>query len=80
MFSFITPTTDPKIADVVGMSPLMTEITLGHQTMMSSVSRCCLVTGGTSVEQAFHAMMTEIQAIVTVGGGGKWSKIAHQDL
>ena len=31
---------DPKIADVIRVSPLRTEITLDHQTMMCSMSWC----------------------------------------
>ena len=60
MSSFIALGTGPKIADIVGMFPSMTEITLHRQTMMSSMARGCLMTGGTGVEQAFYAMVTEI--------------------
>ena len=76
----IYSTTDPKIADIVGMSPLMTEITLGHQTMMGSMTWGCLMTGGTGVKGAFHAMMTEIQTNVTVGGGSEWKGVVHQSI
>ena len=79
MSSFIASSTDPKIVDIVGMSPLMTEITLGCQTMMSSMARGCLTTGGASIEGIFRAMVTETQANITVGGGSGWEGVVHQD-
>ena len=57
MSSLITSGTDPKVADIVGMSPSITEITLHHQTMMSSMAWGCLMTRGAGVEQAFCAMV-----------------------
>ena len=36
----VTSSTDPKIADVIRVSPSVTEITLGRQTMMCSMSWC----------------------------------------
>ena len=80
MSSFITPSTDPKIADIIGMSPLMTEITLGCQTMMSSMTWGHLTTGRTGVERAFCAMVTEIRTNVAVGGGSGWHGVVYQDL
>ena len=80
MSGFIAPSTDLKIADVIRMSPSMTEITLGHQTMMGSMTWGCLVTGRTGVEGAFHAMVTEIRTNITAGGGGGWHEVVYQDL
>ena len=72
MFRGVTSTTDPKIADVVRMSPLMTETTLGLQTMMCCVAWCGLLADWASVHQAEQAMVTGIRTKVTegVGGGG----------
>ena len=56
----IASSTDLKIADIVGMSPLKTETTLGHQTIMCCVTRCHFPTGRTGVHGAEEAMMTEI--------------------
>ena len=69
MSSLLALGTDLKVADIVRMSPSATKITLCYQTMMSSVSGSCLLTGGASVEWAFRAMVTKIQVIVTLGGG-----------
>ena len=56
------------IAHIVRMSPLMTEITLDFQTMMCCMSGGCLETQKAGLQGAFHAMVTKIQAIVTMGG------------
>ena len=56
----IASSTDPKIADIIGVSPSMTEITLGLQTMMCDVTRCCFSAGGTGVHWAGEPVMTEI--------------------
>ena len=45
----ITSSTDPKIADVVRMSPSMTEIALGHQTIMCRMTRHSLSTSRADV-------------------------------
>ena len=45
----VASSTGPKIAYLIRMSPSMTEITLGHQTMMCGVTRCRFPTGGTGV-------------------------------
>ena len=66
----VTSSTDLKIADVIGMSPSMTEITLGRQTMMCHMTWHSLSTGRTNVHQAEEPMMTEIQANVATGVGG----------
>ena len=79
MSSFIAPFTDLKIADIIRMSPLTTEITLGHQTMMGSMTWDCLTIGRTGVERAFHAMVTKIRAKIAVGGGSGWHGVVYQD-
>ena len=56
----ITSPTDPKVTDFVRMSPLMTETTLGLQTMMGSVTWCGLMAGWAGVHWAVQAMVTEI--------------------
>ena len=68
----VTSSTDLKVANVVGMSPSVTEITLGLQTMMCHMTGRCLSTSGTDVHWAEEPMMTEIRAnvILGVGGGG----------
>ena len=80
LLSYWTQDTGLKIADIIGMFPSITEITLHHQTMMSSMARGCLMTGGTGVEQTFCAMVTEIQTIVAKGGRGRGKGIVNQDL
>ena len=80
MSSFITPPTDLKIADIIRMSPLMTEITLGRQTMMGSMTQGHLTTGRTGVERAFCVMVTKIRTNVAVGGGDGWYGVVYQDL
>ena len=65
----VTSSTDPKIADVVRVSPLATEITLGHQTMMCSMSQCRFPTGRADMHGAEEPVMAEIRANVAMGGG-----------
>ena len=45
----VTSSTDPKIAYFIRVSPLVTEITLGFQTMMCGMAWCRLPTGRTGV-------------------------------
>ena len=65
----VASSTDPKVANIIRMSPSKTEITLGRQTMMCRVTRCCLSTGRTGVHGTEEAMMTKIRANVAVGVG-----------
>ena len=65
----IASSTDSKVADIIGMSPSKTKTTLGCQTMMCCMTRCCLCTGRTGVHGAEEAMMTKIQANVAMGVG-----------
>ena len=66
----ITSSTDPKIANVIGMSPSKTEITLGFQTMMCHMAGCHLSAGRTDMHWAEESMVTKIRANVTVGVRG----------
>ena len=66
----IASSTDSKVANVVRMSPSMTEITLGFQTIMCCMAWHCLPPGRTDVHWTEKSMMTEIQANVTLGVGG----------
>ena len=75
----VTSSTDLKIADVIGMSPSMTEITLGHQTMMCCMTWHGLSTDRTNVHQAEEPMMTEIRANVATGVGGGRARALDQD-
>ena len=75
----IASSTDSKVADVVGMSPSVTEITLGLQTMMCRMTGCRLSTNGADVHQAEEPMMTKIQANVTLGVGGGGARAWDKD-
>ena len=75
----ITFSTNLKVAHVVRMSPSMTEITLGLQTMMSSMSWGRLTVGWTGVQGAVHAMVTEIQTNVALGVCGRGEGVLDQD-
>ena len=66
----VASSTDLKVANFVRMSPLMTKITLGHQTMMCCMTQHRFPTGRTGVQGAGEPMVTEIQAMVTLGVGG----------
>ena len=56
----VASSTDPKIADIVGMSPSMTEITEGCQTMMCHMTQCSLPTGRTDIHGAEEPVVTKI--------------------
>ena len=75
----ITSSTDPKVANVVRVSPSMTEITLGLQTMMCCVTRCHFSTGGTDVHWAEEPVVTKIQANVALGVGGGGARVLDED-
>ena len=66
----VTSSTDPKIADFIRVSPLMTEITLGCQTMMCRMTGRRFPAGRTGVHGAGEPVVTEIRAMVTLGVGG----------
>ena len=63
----VTSSADPKIANLIRVSPSMTEITVGCQTMMCSMAWRRFPTGRTGVHGAGEPVVTEIQATVTVG-------------
>ena len=75
----ITSSTDPKIADAVRMSPSKTEITLGFQTMMCHMTRGSFPASQACVHQAVQAVVTEIQANVTLGVGGGGARALNKD-
>ena len=75
----VASSTDPKVANVVGMSPSMTEITLGFQTMMCHMTGHCFSTGRTGVHQAEEPMVTKIQANITLGVGGGGARVLDKD-
>ena len=61
------------------MSPSMTEITLGRQTMMCGVARCQFPTGRTGVQGAGEPVVTETRAMVTLGVGGVRVRVLDKD-
>ena len=75
----VASSTDPKIAYLIRMSPSMTEITLGRQTMMCGVTRCRFPTGRTGVQGAGEPVVTEIRAMVTLGVGGVRARVLDED-
>ena len=75
----VASSTDSKVADIVGMSPSVTEITLGLQTMMCRMTGCRLSTNGTDVHRAEEPIMTEIRANITLGVGGGGVRVWDKD-
>ena len=65
----VTSSTDPKVANIVGVSPSKTETTLGCQTVMCHMTWRGLPTGRTDMHGAEEAIMTKIQANVAMGVG-----------
>ena len=80
MARVVTSSADPKIAYFVGVSPSMTEITLGRQTMMGSMSGGRLLTGGAVVHGAEEPMVTKIHTNVALGGGGAGTGLLDKDM
>ena len=80
MFLGVASSTDSKVTDFVRVSPSTTETTLGFQTMMCSVAWGGLLAGWAGVHWAEEAMVTEIQANVTEGIGGRGAGALDQDL
>ena len=76
----ITPSTDPKVAYLVRVSPSMTEITLGLQAMMCSMAWHCFPTSGTGVQGTGEPVVTEIRATVALGIRGVGMRILDEDL
>ena len=75
----IAPSADPEIAYLVGVSPPTTEITLGLQTMMGSVTGGHLLTGGAAIHGAEKPMMTEIRTNIAPGGRGAGTRVLYKD-
>ena len=75
----VASSTDPKVANVIRMSPSMTEITLGLQTMMCRMAGHCLPAGRTDVHWAKEPMVTEIRANVTLGVGRGGARALNED-
>ena len=76
----ITSSADPKVANFVHMSPPMTDITLGCQTMMGSVTRCHFLTGRAGIHGTEEPMVTEICTNVALGGGRAGMGVLDEDL
>ena len=75
----VASSTDPKVANVIGMSPFMTEITLGLQTMMCRMTGRCFSAGKTGVHRPEEPMVTEIRVNVTLGVGGGGVRALDED-
>ena len=75
----VTSSADLKIAGFIQVSPLMTEITLGCQTMMCCVTGHQFPTGRTGVQEAGEPVVTKIRATVTLGVGGVRVGILDED-
>ena len=80
MARIVASSADPEVAYLVSVSPSMTEITLGLQTMMGSVTRSRLPTGGAVVHGAEESMVTCIQTNVALGGRRAGAGVLNQDM
>ena len=80
MARVIAPPADPEIAYLVGVSPSTTEITLGLQTMMGSMTRGRLLTGGAAIHGAEKPMVTCTCTNVALGGRGAGMRALDEDL
>ena len=75
----VTSSADPKIAGLIRVSPLMTEITPGCQTMMCRMTGRRFPAGRTGVHGAGESMVTEIRATVTLGVGGVRARVLDEN-
>ena len=75
----VTSFTDLKVANIVGVSPSVIEITLGLQTMMCHVTGGHFSAGRTDVHWAKEPMVTKIRANVTLGVGGVGARALDKD-
>ena len=75
----VTSSADLEVAYLVSVSPSTAEITLGLQTMMGSVARSRLLTGGAAIHGAEESMVTCISANVALSGGGAGAGVLNQD-
>ena len=62
------------------MSPSKTDITLGFQTMMGSVTRCHFLTGRAGIHGAEEPIVTKICTNVALGGGRAGAGVLDEDL
>ena len=76
----IASSTDPKVTNLISMSPPITDITLDCQTMMGSMTRRCFLTGRAEIHGTEEPMVTEIHTNVAVGGGGAGARMLDKDL
>ena len=76
----VASSTDLKVAYLIRMSPPVTEITLGFQTMMCDVTRRRFPAGRTGIQGAGEPVMTEIRAMVTLGVGGVRVRVLDENL
>ena len=58
----------------------MTDITLGRQTMMGSMTWCHFLTGRAGVHGAEEPMVAEICTNVAPGGRGAGTRVLDKDL
>ena len=75
----VAPSTGPEVAYFVGVSPPMTEITLGLQTMMGSVTGGRLLAGGAAIHGTGEPMVTSIRTNVALGGGRVGKGLLDED-
>ena len=75
----VASSTASKVANLVSMSPSMTDVTLGHQTMMGSMTGGCLLTGRAMVHGAEEPMVTKIRTNVALSGGGAGVRMLYED-
>ena len=76
----VASSADLKIANFIEMSPSVTEIPLGCQTMMCCVTWRRFSAGRTDIHGTEEPMVTEIQANVTLGVGGGRVGALNEDL
>ena len=75
----VASSTDPEVAYLICVSPPTTEITLGLQTMMGSVTRGSFLTRGAAIHGAEESMVTCIRTNVALGGRGAGAGVLDQD-
>ena len=75
----VASSTDLKVAYLVRVSPSVTEITLGLQTMMCSMTRRGFPTSGTGVQGAGESVVTKIRAAVTLDVRRVWTSVLDKD-
>ena len=76
----VISSTNLKIAYLISVSPSVTEITLGRQTMMCSMARHWFPTSRTSVQGAGEPVVTEIRAMITLDVGRVRVGVLNENL